>query len=123
MRYAAPTFPYGVMLTVVRHSDPARNWEGDFTDDVPTEHTIGPCDFSWVLDRTDTTQGEQRMERAQVTAPEDADVIDTDQIKLPDGQLMFIDGHVRITPNSFTGWISGKRFLIAKDGANGLRRS
>lgn len=124
VNYRPPTYPHGVMLTVVRRGNTnARNWEGDYTNPAEATHQIGPCDLKWLSDTEDNTTGERLMRVAQVTAPAGDDVLDSDGIRVPgvDGEFV-IDGAVRVAPNGFTGWATGKRFKIAKDGANGIRR-
>lgn len=120
VNYPHPSYPGGTMLTVIRGA--ARNWEGDAVNASSAEHQIGPCDLKWVTDTEENTTGEKRMRLAQITAPHGSDVVDTDRIRLPNGREYVIDGQVRETPNSFTGWSTGVRFRIAKDGTNGVRR-
>ncbi|MFC4373372.1 hypothetical protein ACFO5K_04610 [Nocardia halotolerans] len=119
VNYAHPTYPGGTMLTVIRGA--ARNWEGDPASSATAEHPIGPCDLKWATDTEDSTQGEQRMLVAQVTAPHGSDVLETDRIRLGAREFV-IDGQVRETPNPFSGWTTGVRFKIAKDGNSGIRR-
>jgi len=120
MNYPHPTFPGGIVVTVLRGSD--RNWEGD-PSESETTHRVGPCDVKWGTDTEDNTDGEQLVLSARVTAPHGSDVQSGDRIRFPDGRVFVIDGQVRETPNPFTGWSTGVRFTIAKDGTSGLRRS
>jgi hypothetical protein len=120
VNYPAPKYPHGDMLTVIRHTG-TRNWEGDYTSGT-TEHQIGPCNLQWDLNHDDASEGLLLELRGQVTAPLGSDVLVSDNIRLSDGRVYVIDGDVKTSPNSFTGWATGVRFRIAKDGANGLRR-
>lgn len=124
VNYAQPKYPHGVMLTVVRRGTAnARNWEGDYTDQAVTRHQIGPCDLKWLTNTEDNESGETRSLLGQITAPVNDDVLTTDGIEIPGYAHEFtIDGTVTVVPNGFTGWVSGKRFRIAKDGANGVRQ-
>jgi hypothetical protein len=122
VNYAPPVYAAGVMLTVVRRGTAnAKDWQGDFATPTPATHQIGPCDLKWLTDTEDTSKGEVLMRSAQVTAPAGSDVLDSDTIQIPgvDGEFV-IDGAVRISPNGFTGWATGKRFKIAKDGPRGV---
>ena len=123
VNYAKPTYPHGVMLTVVRRGTAnARNWEGDHIDTAVTRHQIGPCDLKWLTNTEDNGSGEIRTMLGQVTALASDDVLATDGIEVPGFTAEFvIDGSVTVSPNGFTGWLSGKRFRIAKDGAHGVR--
>ncbi len=120
VNYARPTYPGGTMLTVIRGSD--RNWEGDPVNGSTAEHQIGPCDIKWHTDTEDSAKGEFVTVTARVTAPHGSDVLDSDRIRHPDGREFVIDGQVRETPNPFTGWTTGVRFTIAKDGTSGVRQ-
>ncbi|WP_306365309.1 hypothetical protein [Nocardia sp. CC227C] len=123
VNYQPPSYPQGTMLTVVRRGAAnAKDWQGDPIGPEAT-HQIGPCDLKWVTDSEDNTSGELLVLVAQVTAPAGSDVIASDRIRLPNGNEFVIDGQVRDTPNSFTGWSSGVRFRIAKDGGSGIRRN
>ncbi|WP_280389801.1 hypothetical protein [Nocardia wallacei] len=123
VNYAPPSFPAGVMLTVVRNGTAnTRNWEGDFEGDDAT-HSVGPCDLKWLTDTEDNTSGELLVLVGQVTAPHGSDVLEGDRIRFPDGREFVIDGQVREVPNPFTGWVTGVRFRIARDGASGIRRN
>ncbi|WP_063023824.1 hypothetical protein [Nocardia niwae] len=119
VNYARRRYPKGVMLAVERGA--ALNWEGDPVNGSVATHQIGPCDLKWLQDSEDNTQGELLMLAAQVTAPSGSDVLATDKIRF-NGQLFVIDGQVRETRNSFTGFTAGVRFKIAKDGGSGIRR-
>ncbi|MFE2994085.1 hypothetical protein ACFXG4_03585 [Nocardia sp. NPDC059246] len=112
------------MLTVVRRGTAnARNWEGDYADAAVARHQIGPCDLKWLKITEDNESGEILTMLGQVTAPVSDDVLATDRIEVPGYTDEFaIDGTVTVTPNGFTGWASGKRFRIAKDGAHGVRQ-
>lgn len=121
VNYAHPTYPGGTMLTVIRPA--VADWQGDPENGSTAEHQIGPCDLKWLTDSEDNTQGELLMLVAQVTAPHGSDVLHRDKIRLPDGRVFVIDGQVRETPNGFTGWSTGVRFKIAKDGGSGIRRN
>ncbi|MBF6358198.1 hypothetical protein IU449_27250 [Nocardia higoensis] len=118
--YQHPTFPGGTMLTVIR--DPETDWQGDPMAGASPEHQIGPCDLKWRTDSEDNSKGEVLMLSAQVTAPHGSDVQQGDRIRL-DGRVFVIDGQVRETPNPFTGWSTGVRFTIEKDGTSGVRQS
>ncbi|BAD58769.1 hypothetical protein [Nocardia farcinica] len=120
VNYRHPAYPGGTILTVLRGA--AHNWEGDPASPAVDEHQIGPCDLKWSTDSEDNSKGEQLMLSARVTAPHGADVLASDRIRLPDGREFVIDGQVRETPNPFTGWSTGVRFTIAKDGSSGVRR-
>ncbi|MFD6400819.1 hypothetical protein [Nocardia sp. NPDC060249] len=120
VNYAHPTYPGGTMLTVIRGAD--RNWEGDPNTSATTEHQIGPCDIKWNTDTEDSSKGEFVTVTARVTAPHGDDVLEGDRIRHPDGRVFVIDGQVREAPNGFTGWSTGPRFTIAKDGPNGVRQ-
>lgn len=119
--YAHPSYPGGTMLTVLRGSG-ERDWQGDPVAGAETSHDIGPCDLKWGTDTEDNSRGELLVLSARVTAPHGSDVLSSDRIRLPDGRVFVIDGQVRETPNPFTGWSTGVRFTIAKDGADGVRR-
>lgn len=119
--YAHPVYPGGTMLTVLRRAS-GEDWQGDPTDTEDTPHQIGPCDLKWGTDTEDNSRGELLVLTARVTAPHGSDVQAGDRIRLPDGRVFVIDGQVRETPNPFTGWSTGVRFVIAKDGSNGIRR-
>jgi hypothetical protein len=124
VNYAAPVYAHGLMLTVVRRGTAnARDWQGDHETSTESTHQIGPVDLKWLSDTEDNTKGELLQRLAQVTTPTSDDVLDSDGILVPgvDGEFV-IDGAVRVAPNGFTGWATGKRFKIAKDGANGIRR-
>ncbi|MGY1946573.1 hypothetical protein [Nocardia asiatica] len=125
VNYAAPKYTHGVMLTVVRRGAAnARDWQGDFVAPSESTHQIGPCDLKWLTDTEDNTSGELLQRLAQITAPLGSDVLASDRIRVPGIAAEFsIDGAVRVTPNSFTGWSTGVRFKIAKDGSSGVRRS
>ncbi len=110
------------MLTVLRDS-PDRDWQGDPVGAGGAPHQIGPCDLKWGTDTEDNERGELLVLTARVTAPHGSDVVSSDRIQLPDGRIFVIDGQVRETPNPFTGWSTGVRFTIAKDGSSGVRRS
>lgn len=117
-----PTYPHGTILTVVRLGTAnTRDWQGD-QNGTPATHQIGPCDLKWLTDTEDNATGELITLLAQVTAPHGSDVRASDRIRLPDGREFVIDGQVRETPNSFTGWTAGVRFQIAKDGSSGVRQ-
>lgn len=120
VKYATPKYPGGTMLTVLRGA--ARNWEGDPVNDGESSHQVGPCDIKWHTDTEDNTSGELLTLSARVTAPYGSDVRASDRVRLPDGREFAIDGQVRVSPNPFTGWSTGVRFTIAKDGPNGVRR-
>ena len=120
VNYACRRYPAGVMLTVERGA--ALNWEGDPVNGSVATHTIGPCDLKWLTDSEDNSTGELLMLAAQVTAPHGSDVLQGDKIRHPNGRLFVIDGQVRETPNPFTGFSTGVRFRIAKDGSSGVRR-
>lgn len=120
--YAHPSYPGGTMLTVLRGSG-ERDWQGDPVAGAVLEHQIGPCDLKWATDTEDNTRGELLVLTARVTAPHGSDVVESDRLRLPDGRVFVIDGQVRETPNGFTGWSTGVRFVIAKDGASGIRRN
>jgi hypothetical protein len=124
VNYAAPKYTHGVMLTVVRHgSANARDWQGDHVTSAATTHQIGPVDLKWLTDTEDNSTGELLQRLAQVTTPASDDVLDSDGILVPgiDDEFV-IDGAVRVAPNGFTGWATGKRFRIARDGGSGVRR-
>ncbi|MFE7745382.1 hypothetical protein [Nocardia sp. NPDC057455] len=125
VNYAEPQYAHGVMLTVVRRGPAnARDWQGDYVASSESPHQIGPCDVKWLTDTEDNTSGELLQRLAQVTAPLGSDVLATDRIRVPGIDADFnIDGAVRVTPNSFTGWATGVRFRIAKDGSSGVRRN
>ncbi|WP_280412541.1 hypothetical protein [Nocardia asiatica] len=124
VNYATPKYPRGTMLTVVRRGAAnATDWQGDPIGSENT-HQIGPCDLKWLTDTEDNTSGELLQRLAQITAPLGSDVLASDRIRVPGIAAEFsIDGAVRVTPNSFTGWSTGVRFKIAKDGSSGVRRS
>ncbi|WP_157119803.1 hypothetical protein [Nocardia xishanensis] len=112
------------MLTVVRRGTANdRNWEGDYETPTESTHQIGPCDMKWLTDTEDNSTGELLQRLAQITAPLGSDVLATDGIRVPGITEDFvIDGAVRMTPNPFTGWATGVRFRIAKDGGSGIRQ-
>ncbi|WP_280466067.1 hypothetical protein [Nocardia brasiliensis] len=114
-----------MMLTVVRHGAAnAEDWQGDHETAAVTTHVIGPCDLKWLSDSEDNSQGEVLYRLAQITAPHGSDVLASDGIRVPGSSTEYvIDGDVRVTPNSFTGWSTGVRFRIAKDGSSGVRRN
>lgn len=120
VNYKHPVYAGGTMLTVIRGAD--RNWEGDPNTTGTTEHQIGPCDIKWHTDTEDSSKGESVTVTARVTAPHGSDVLETDRIRGPGGREFVIDGQVRETPNGFTGWTTGVRFSIAKDGPRGVRQ-
>lgn len=117
--YPSPTFPGGVMLLVERpgvedrHGD-MRDADGHLIDpnNLPT-HPIGPCDLKSIENGEDNTDGEQRILRAQITAPVDSDVTADDHIRF-DGGRYSIDGNIEVPRNGFTGWKPGVRFVIRR---------
>ncbi|WP_238840655.1 hypothetical protein [Prescottella equi] len=119
VNYPPPTFPGGVMLLVERPGVADRH--GDMRDannnlidpnNLPTE-PIGPCDLKWIDNGENNTDGEQRIHRAQITAPVDAVVAADDHIRF-DGDRYSIEGDIERPRNGFTGWQSGVRFIIRR---------
>lgn len=121
MRYAEPRYTQGVMLGVKRPA--VGDWQGDPSNGSAATHEIGPCDIKALTNSEDTSKGEQPVLLFQVTAPTGSDVLPGDTITYTGLGEFAIDGSITHVRNSFTGWASGLRFRIARDGASGVRRS
>ncbi|MEV0759527.1 hypothetical protein [Nocardia sp. NPDC050435] len=99
---------FGDTITVLRR--PARDKFGDQSYDA--HHTIAGVGIDWAATSADNAAGEAQF-RANIVSdvvlycPRGADILASDQVELPDGQLYSVVGKPAPWKSPMTGWAPG----------------
>ncbi|WP_280404956.1 hypothetical protein [Nocardia brasiliensis] len=100
--------PFGETITVLRR--PARDKFGDQSYDA--HHTVSGVGIDWRATDTDNSSGEldfRSSVSSEVTlyCPRGTDILASDQIELPDGQVYAVVGKPAPWRSPMTGWAPG----------------
>jgi hypothetical protein len=92
--------------TVKVHRRPARDRTGDGAD-YDFSHDIENVGIDWGASSEDDDRRETVLSSARLLCPAGSDVLASDRIELPDGDMYRVDGKVARVKNPFSGWEPG----------------
>lgn len=98
-------FAGGETVTVLRAG--TRDWAGDRSTEFLPDHTIDGCGINWVSTDEAADRRETVLSDVELICPAGVDVLPTDRVELPDGNLYRVVGKPARWHSPFTGWEPG----------------
>ncbi|SLG40353.1 Uncharacterised protein [Mycobacteroides abscessus subsp. abscessus] len=110
-------FPAGSMLTVLRASAGRDKFGDPIGDGYQPSHDIGPCKIVRTQASRETDKQDRIVDRISVRCAQvDADVRQSDRVRLPNGRVCAVASRPHTPTNGFTGWRPSLRFTLEEVG-------